>query len=116
MAEDGGHAAVPIDHSLSGTGMDNHQLTIEVAREFQRRMAAIIDAVQSGICAAGVMDLLGYATDYASSQERGQQTLVLKTRSRSSYLRLKWDTILGDSDEDRQRVDAAIRGAINELS
>ena len=96
--------------------MDSDQFTVDVAREFHRRMAAMIEAVQTGIWQAGVHDLLGYATDYAFGQERGQQTLVLKTRNRSAYLRLTWDTILGDTAADRQLVDDAIRSAINELS
>jgi hypothetical protein len=79
-------------------------------------MAAIIDAVQSGVWAAGVHDLLGYATDYAFGQQRGLQTLVLKTSNRSAYVRLKWDTVIGNADEDRQQVDAAIKSAIRELS
>jgi hypothetical protein len=91
-------------------------MTLDVPREFHRRMAAIIDAVQSGIWEAGVHDLLGYSTDYAFGQQRGLQTLVLKTSNRSAYVRLKWDTVMGDSDEDRQLVDAATKSAIRELS
>ena len=79
-------------------------------------MAAIVDAVQAGIWQAGLHDLLGYATDYAFGQERGQQTLVLKTRNRSAYVRLHWNTVLGDTPADRQVVDAAIKSAINELT
>jgi len=96
--------------------MDNPQFTIDVAQEFHRRMAAIINAVQAGICEAGVHDLLGYTTDYAYGQERGHQTLVLKTRNHSSYLRLPWDVILGDAPAEQQRVAEAIASAINELS
>lgn len=96
--------------------MENPQFTVEVAQEFHRRMAAIIDAVQAGIWQAGLHDLLGYATDYAFGQERGLQTLVLKTRNRSAYVRLPWDTILGDSPTDRERVDSAITSAIAELA
>lgn len=96
--------------------MENQQFTVEVAQEFHRRMAAIIDAVQAGIWQAGLHDLLGYATDYAFGQERGLQTLVLKTRNRSAYVRLPWDTILGDSIADRERVDSAIKSAIAELA
>jgi len=91
-------------------------LTLDVPREFHRRMAAIIDAVQTGMWQAGVHDLLGYATDYAFGQQRGVQTLVLKSKHRSAYVRLHWDTIMGDTDADRQRVDAAIKSAINELT
>jgi hypothetical protein len=91
-------------------------VTLDVTREFQRRMAAIIDAVQSGVWQAGVHDLLGYATDYAFGQQRGLQTLVLKTSNRSAYVRLTWDAVLGTGDSDRQLVDAAIASAIRELS
>ena len=90
--------------------------SVDVPREFHRRMAAIIDAVQAGIWAAGVHDLLGYATDYAFGQERGVQTLVLKSRNRSAYVRLRWDTVTGDSPEDRRLVESAITSAINELT
>lgn len=90
--------------------------TIDVPREFHRRMAAIIDAVQAGVWEAGVHDLLGYATDYAFGQLRGLQTLVLKSRNRSAYVRLNWDTVMGDSEADRQAVDLAIKSAIRELS
>ena len=95
---------------------DKDPLTIDVPREFHRRMAAIIDAVQTGIWEAGVHDLLGYATDYAFSQQRGVQTLVLKSKHRSAYVRLHWDTVMGDADADRKLVDMAIRNAINELT
>ena len=90
--------------------------TIDVPREFHRRMAAIIEAVQTGIWEAGVHDLLGYATDYAFGEQRGQQTLVLKTKLRSAYVRLQWDAVMGATDADRSRVEAAIRSAINELT
>ena len=100
--------------SSPSSGKDSRAL--EVPREFHRRMAAIIDAVQCGIWEAGVHDLLGYATDYAFGQERGLQTLVLKSRNRSAYVRLYWDTVMGDSDADRQLVDSAVKSAIRELS
>lgn len=90
--------------------------TADVPRLFHRRMAAIIDAVQAGIWQAGVHDLLGYATDYAFGQQRGLQTLVLKSRNRSAYVRLHWDTVMGDTEADRQLVDLAIKSAINELT
>jgi hypothetical protein len=96
--------------------MDNDTISVDVPREFQRRMAAIIAAVQTGIWERGVHDLLGYATDYAFGQQRGLQTLVLKSRNRPAYVRLDWDTVIGDSDEDRRRVDAAINSAIAELT
>jgi hypothetical protein len=95
--------------------MDKDPLTVDLPREFHRRMAAIIEAVQTGIWEQGVHDLLGYATDYAFGQQRGLQTLVLKSKHRSAYVRLHWDTVMGDSDADRQRVDEAIRNAISEL-
>ena len=94
---------------------DKDPLTVDVPREFHRRMAAIIEAVQTGIWQEGVHDLLGYATDYAFGQERGLQTLVLKTRYRSAYVRLHWDTVMGDTDAARKVVDEAIKNAINEL-
>jgi len=78
-------------------------------------MAAIIDAVQTGLWQEGVHDLLGYSTDYAFGQNRGLQTLVLKSKHRSAYVRLQWDTVMGDSAEHRQLVDDAIRNSINQL-
>ena len=100
----------------ASTSNDKDPRTLEVTREFHRRMAAIIDAVQRGIWEAGVHDLLGYATDYAFGQQRGLQTLVLKSRNRSAYVRLFWDTVMGDTDADRQLVDSAVNSAIRELS
>ena len=79
-------------------------------------MAAIIDAVQTGLWQEGVHDLLGYSTDYAFGQNRGLQTLVLKSKHRSAYVRLQWDTVMGDSAEHRQLVDDAIRNSINQQS
>jgi hypothetical protein len=79
-------------------------------------MAAIIEAVQTGIWEAGVRDLLGYATDYALGQQRGLQTLVLKSKNRSAYVRLHWDTVMSDNDADRQTVDHAVQSAIRELT
>src|SRR5205085_12693746 len=90
-------------------------LTVDAPREFHRRMAAIIEAVQTGIWEAGVHDLLGYATDFAFGQQRGLQTLVLKSRHRSAYVRLNWDDVMGDTVAARQSVDAAVAAAINEL-
>lgn len=86
-----------------------------MTREFHRRMAAAIDAVQEGIWNAGTHDLLGYSTDYGFGQKHGVQTLVLKTRRRSAYLRLHWDTILSDAPADRQVVAGAIASAVTEL-
>lgn len=96
--------------------MDKPLFTLEIAQEFHRRMAAIIVAVQTGVWEAGVQNLLGYATDYAFGQERGTQTLILKSRNRSAYVRLQWDTVLSDAAADRADVDAAIKSAINELT
>ena len=90
--------------------------TVDVPREFHRRMAAIIEAVQTGIWQAGVHDLLGYATDYAFGDKRGLQTLVLKSRHRSAYVRLQWEAIMSDAVADRQLVDNAIKNAIHELT
>ena len=66
--------------------MEKDPLTVDVPREFHRRMAAIIDAVQTGIWQQGVHELLGYATDYAFGQQRGLQTLVLKSKHSSASL------------------------------
>ena len=95
--------------------MEKDSLSVDVPREFHRRMAAIIDAVQIGIWEEGVHDLLGYATDYAFGQQRGLQTLVLKSKHRSAYVRLYWDTVMGDTAADRQLVDQGIKDAITEL-
>ena len=82
----------------SATAVMEDPLTVDVPREFHRRMAAIIDAVQVGVWQEGVHDLLGYATDYAFGQHRGLQTLVLKSKHRSAYVRLygipSWGTPL----------------------
>jgi hypothetical protein len=99
----------------SSTPADKDPLSVEVPREFHRRMAAIIDSVQTELWEAGVRDLLGYSTDYAFGQNRGLQTLVLKSRHRSAYVRLQWDTVMGDSADDRQLVDHAIRSAVDQL-
>ena len=96
--------------------MTDDPLAVDVPREFQRRMAAIIEQVQVAIWDRGVHDLLGYATDYAFGQQRGMQTLVLKSRNRSAYVRLNFDTVVGDTDADRAAVDAAVRSAIAELT
>jgi hypothetical protein len=102
--------------SPASTAIERDPVTVDVPREFHRRMAAIIESVQTGVWEAGVHDLLGYATDYAFGQQRGVQTLVLKTRHRSAYVRLHWDTAMGDTDASRERVALAIRSAINELT
>jgi hypothetical protein len=101
----------PLAGSSQGDAM-----TLEVVREFHRRMAAMIEAVQTGVWERGPHDLLGYATDYAFGQERGVQTLVLKTKHRSSYVRLHWDTVMGDGTTELQAVEATINNAIAELS
>ena len=90
-------------------------MTLDVAREFHRRMAAMIEAVQTGIWEAGIHDLLGYATDYAFGQQRGVQTLVLKNKHRSSYVRLHWDTVMGNGVAELEAVDKSIKDAIREL-
>ena len=91
-------------------------LTIDVPREFHRRMAAIIEAVQTGIWEAGVHELLGYGTDYAFGDKRGLQTLVLKNRRRSAYVRLQWETVMRDTVADRRLVATVVEDAIRELS
>jgi hypothetical protein len=96
--------------------MTDDPLAVDVPREFQRRMAAIIEQVQVAIWDRGVHDLLGYATDYAFGQQRGMQTLVLKSRNRSAYVRLNFDTVVGDTDADRAAVDTAVKSAIAELT
>lgn len=95
--------------------MENNQFTVEMAQEFHRRMATVVDAVQLGIWQSGRRDLLGYDSDYGFGQQRGLQTLVLKTGRRSAYVRLDWNTVLGDTPVERQRVDDAIRMAIDQL-
>jgi hypothetical protein len=96
--------------------MEKDPLSVDVPREFHRRMAALIEAVQTGIWQGGVHDLLGYATDYAFGDKRGLQTLVLKSKHRSAYVRLQWETIMSDAVADRELVDNAIRNAIHELT
>ena len=83
-------------------------VSVDVPREFHRRMAAIIEAAQTGMWQAGVHDLLG--------DGRGLQTLVLKSKHRSAYVRLQWETIMSDAAADRQLVDSAIANAIRELT
>jgi hypothetical protein len=102
--------------SASPASLERDPRTVDVPREFHRRMAAIIDAVQTGLWQAGVHDLLGYATDYAFGDKRGLQTLVLKTSRRSAYVRLQWEVIMGDSPADSQMVENAINNAIQELT
>src|SRR5919112_1342746 len=99
----------------SNSVIEKEPLTVDVPREFHRRMAAIIEAVQTGMWEAGVHDLLGYETDYAFGQRRGLQTLVLKSNNRSAYVRVHWDTLMGNTDADRQAVAQAIKSAIHEL-
>jgi hypothetical protein len=94
---------------------DGKAFTLAVAQEFHRRIAAVVDSVQAGIWNTGAHDLLGYSTDFGFGQRRGVQTLVLKTSRRSAYLRLNWDTILGDASADRELIDAAVKSAITEL-
>lgn len=96
--------------------MENDQFTLEVAQEFHRRISAITSAVQAGVWQAGVHELLGYGSDFGFGQKRGMQTLDLKTGHRSAHVRLYWDTILGNTDADKQSVADAIASAINQLS
>jgi hypothetical protein len=95
---------------------DHAPIGAEGPREFHRRMAAIIDAAQAAIWARGTHELLGYATDYALGQERGVQTLVLKTRRRSAYVRVHWNTVMGDSAEDRRLMSEIVDSAIQQLA
>jgi hypothetical protein len=99
----------------SPAGMADDAVTLDVAREFHRRMAAIIDQVQAAIWQEGSPHLLGYATDYAFGQQRGVQTLVLKTNHRSTYVRLHWHTVLGNGVTEVQAVEEAVAHAIGEL-
>lgn len=96
--------------------MNNDAFTIEMAQDFHRRMASIVDAVQVGIWKAGTRDLLGFDSDFGFGQKHGFQSLVLKTCHRSTCLRLTWDTLVGDSPPDRRDVDEAIEGAIRALT
>jgi len=102
--------------SASNPPAETDPKNVEVPREFHRRMAAIIEAVQTGIWQAGVHDLLGYSTDYAFGDKRGLQTLVLKISRRSAYVRLQWETIMSDAAADTQTVQTAIHNAIRELT
>ena len=102
--------------SASPTASEKDPLSVDVPREFHRRMAALIEAVQTGIWQEGVHDLLGYATDYAFGDKRGLQTLVLKSKHRSAYVRLQWETIMSDAVAERQLVENAIQNAIRELT
>ena len=104
-----------VNRHASTAVIEKEPHTVDVPREFHRRMAAIIDAVQVGVWQEGVHDLLGYATDYAFGQQRGLQTLVLKSKHRSAYVRLHWDTVMGDTVADRQLVEEVTRSAISEL-
>ena len=79
-------------------------------------MSAIIESVQVSIWERGVHELLGYSTDFALGQARGVQTLVLKTRGRSAYLRVHWDTLMSDAADECARVQELVRLAVQELS
>ena len=100
----------------SAAAPEGDAMTLDAVREFHRRMTAIIEAVQTGIWELGLHELLGYATDYGFGQQRGVQTLVLKTTHKSSYVRLHWDTVMGDGVAERQAVETTIKNAITELS
>ncbi len=96
--------------------MKDNQYTVDVALEFHRRMAEIVSAVQAGIWQAGRHDLLGFDSDFGLGQQRGVQTLTLKTSHRSTYLRLHWDTVLGVTPADKELVDGAVAAAIIALA
>lgn len=96
--------------------MDDPVYTEISAQAFHRCVANIIETVQARIWKAGVHDLLGMGTDAGFGQQRGVQTLVLKTRNRSVYLRLEWDTLIGDSASARKSVADAIDHATNALT
>lgn len=96
--------------------MDDKEYTSELAQDFQKHMAAIIDTVQAGIWQKGVFDLLNYSTDYGFGQKRGLQSLILKTGHKSAYVRLHWNTVMGNEPEAKQSVTNAVQNAINELS
>lgn len=98
-----------------GSATAGKPFTVSMAQEFHRRMAAIVDAVQVGIWHKDRHELLGYDSDYGFGQQRGSQTLILKTARRSTYVRLNWDTILGDGPEERAHVEDAIHQAIEAL-
>jgi hypothetical protein len=100
---------------LIWAAMETSDFTLDMAREFHRCMATIIDSVQEGIWRAGRIELLGYDTDFGLGQKRGLQTLVLKTRGRSTYLRLEWNTVIGGTPADRELIAAAVRDAIDVL-
>jgi hypothetical protein len=102
--------------NAASAAVESVPLTVDVPREFHRRMAAIIEAVQTGVWEAGVHELLGYATDYAFGDKRGLQTLVLKSRHRSAYVRLQREIIMRDTVADQRLVETAVETAIRELS
>lgn len=96
--------------------MDTNALTIEVAQEFHRRVASIVDSVQVGIWKAGTRDLLGFDSDFGFGQQHGFQSLALKTSHRTTCLRLYWASVIGDSADDRECVEDAIERAIKALT
>ncbi len=96
--------------------MENSDATLDKAMAFHGQIAAIVSAVQAGIWQGGREELIGYDSDFGFGQKRGVQTLVLKTTHRSAYLRLDWDTLTGTSPADRQRIEAAVQGAILTLT
>ena len=102
--------------AFAASRADRPQLGFEKTQEFHRRIAAIVEAVQAGIWERGTHELLGHATDFGFGQGHGVQTLALKTPRKSAYLRLHWDTVLGEASADRQLVADATQRAIIELS
>lgn len=96
--------------------MENTEFTLAMAQEFHQHIAKIVSAVQAGIWQAGREELIGYDSDFGFGQKRGIQTLVLKTRSRSAYLRLDWDTLSGAASTAQRSIDEAVSTAINTLA
>jgi hypothetical protein len=109
------HSPIAGKHSRVAEPPPGAAMTLDVVREFHRRMAVMIERVQTAVWERGLHDVLGYATDYAFGQDRGVQTLVLKTRHKSSYVRLQWDTVMGDGVVEMQAVETTLDNAISEL-
>ena len=60
--------------------IDQDPLSVHVSREFHRRMAVIIDAVQTGIWEAGLHDLLSGVVDARRQHQRGDPIEQLQAR------------------------------------